>query len=424
MYTKPKGTNDILPNEIYKWHILEKLLKNICRLYNFKEIRTPIFEMSDTIHRNNVDSSDMVSKETYDFLDRSGRKLTLRPEGTCSVCRSYVENKMYVSGIQKLYYIGPMFRYERPQKGRFRQFHQFGLEILGSGSYICDFEVILMCITIFKKIGLNGLRVRINNLGDINSREKYKKDLLNYLEDKIDCLCSDCKERINKNPLRILDCKIDSKNDILTNCPQITNYLSEKDLLDYSNLKDLLNKFNICFIEDPYLVRGLDYYNNTVFEIEYTDSSFGSQNVLCAGGRYNNLISELNGPKTECFGCAFGIERIIDAIELEDPCFFKTDRLDCFIATLSDKAFSYSLNLVNILREKNITCEFNYEVLSLKNVFSKTDKLMPRYIIFIGEDEINSNTISIKDLDLKKTINLTYDLGVKYILGGLHENIN
>ena len=332
MLTKPKGTYDILPGESQKWAKLEQVFRRVCDIANYEEIRTPIFEQYETFHRDQTDSSDMVNKETYDFIDRGERKMTLRPEGTAGCVRAYVENKLYASNkISKLFYFGPMFRYERPQKGRYRQFYQFGLEAYGPKSALLDVDIISTAILLFKAIGLNKLRVRINTLGDKESRDKYREVLVNYFTKNIDYLCADCKDRLNKNPLRILDCKVDKDSEVLKKAPCISDYLNEESKAHFKEVIDSLDRLGISYVLDPHLVRGLDYYSDTVFEIEYLSDVLGNQNVICAGGRYNNLVKELGGPDIPGVGLAFGMDRILLALENENIKIVKDKELHFFL---------------------------------------------------------------------------------------------
>ena len=312
MITKPRGTYDVLPEETKKWVKLENYLRKVSLLYNYKEIRTPMFEASEVFHRNQDDSSDMVNKETYDFLDRGNRKMTLRPEQTAPIVRAYIENKIYGDNNQhKLFYIGPNFRYENPQKGRFRQFSQFGVEALNSSSPYLDAEVIAFAVTIFKGLGLKNVKVKLNSLGDEESRNNYRDALKEYFKDELVNLCSDCKNRYEKNPLRILDCKVDKDKEIMKNVIRIKDYLNETSKNHFQSVLETLDNMNIEYVIDDYLVRGLDYYSHTVFEIEADIEGFGSQNVLGAGGRYDKLVSDLGGPVTPAVGFAFGLERLL-----------------------------------------------------------------------------------------------------------------
>lgn len=409
METKPKGTYDVLPSEVILWQNIESKIREVCKLCNYEEIRTPIFENAKVFHRDEKDSSDMVNKETYDFLDRGQRLMTLRPEGTAGVVRAYIENKLYVTkDVCKLYYLGPMFRYERPQKGRYRQFSQFGIEAIGSDSYMVDVDVINVAILLFKKLGLKGLRVRINTLGDKESRLNYREALVNYFSDKIDNLCSDCKNRLENNPLRILDCKVDKDNPILLNAPKIKDYLNEVSVNHFNNVLALLKELNIDYIVDERLVRGLDYYSHTVFEIEYNSSEMGNQNIICGGGRYSDLVSDLGGPVKPACGLAFGLDRLIQVLKMENNTLEVSNSLDCFVISLGKKAMFNSQKIINDLRLAGISCDGDFNNKSLKAQFKIADSYNSHFTLILGEDELEKNVIRVKNNvdDSQEEVNL------------------
>ncbi len=413
MITKPKGTYDILPDTSRNWAKIEEVIRHVCKLANYEEIRTPIFEQAKTFHRDEADSSDMVNKETYDFMDRGGREMTLRPEGTAGVCRAFVENKLYVNnGVTKLYYLGPMFRYERQQKGRYRQFSQFGLEAFGSDSPMLDVDVITTAIHLIEGLGLKDIRVRINTLGDKESRGRYREILVKYFRENLDSLCSDCHERLEKNPLRILDCKVDHDNPVLVNAPKISDYLNEPSKKHFATVLNELDKLNIKYVVDEKLVRGLDYYSNTVFEVEFNASDFGAQNVICAGGRYNDLVSDLGGPETHAVGLAFGIDRLLLALEHEGIEIVKPKSLHAFLITLGDKAFMEGFKIVNSLRKLGLMVDMDFNQRGLKAQFKEADKNNSHFTMILGEDELNNGVININDNvnNTKETVRLE-DLG-------------
>ena len=306
MIQRPKGTNDIYGREAKIWKCVEAVIDQVMEKYNYNYIRTPIFESSELFHRGIGETTDIVTKETYDFVDRGDRHLSLRPEGTAGVCRSYIENKMYGDANQpvKVYYNGTMYRYERPQSGRDRELTQFGMEILGSDDPLSDAEIISAAVNIYKLLGLKEIKVNINSLGDTASRNTYREALVEYFRPHIDEFCNDCKERFLKNPLRILDCKVDADNEILKNAPKTIDYLNEESKERFEKVKDYLDIMQIDYEVNPSIVRGLDYYNHTVFEIEAKVKGFGANNVIGAGGRYNGLVKELGGPETPCIGFA------------------------------------------------------------------------------------------------------------------------
>lgn len=305
-YSAPRGTVDILPGQSEKWIKLEQLLRTIAANYNVKEMRTPIFEHAELFNRAVGDTSDVVSKEMYTFQDKKGRYISLRPEGTAGIARAYVENKMYglPEKLQKVYYMGPMFRYERPQNGRQRQFHQFGVEMLGVESPYVDVECMLMAVTVVEALGLQNVTLHINSLGDNESRDAYREALKDHFRDHLDELCGDCKARFEKNPLRILDCKVDAKHPAMKTAPKTIDYLSESAKNHFDKVCTLLDDLEIDYVIDTNLVRGLDYYSHTVFEIISDDPKLGAGATVGGGGRYNGLIEEIGGPVTPGVGFA------------------------------------------------------------------------------------------------------------------------
>ena len=336
MIQKPKGTYDVYGTYGEKILYLEKLLNALMEKYHYEFVRTPIFEASSLFHRGVGETTDIVSKETYDFKDRGDRDMTLRPEGTAGVVRSFIENKMYTRASMpvKAWYYGPMFRYERPQAGRFREFYQFGVEVFGSTSPMLDAEVISIPVTLFRLLGLKGVKVKINSLGDKESRTAYREALLKHFKPYLNELCHDCQERYEKNPLRILDCKVDRELECMKNAPKLSDYLSEQSKQHFEALKQYLDALNIDYIVDEHLVRGLDYYTETVFEVEADIKDFGSNNVLCAGGRYNHLVENLDGPETPGVGFALGYERILNAMEAEGIELENENQVDVYISLM------------------------------------------------------------------------------------------
>ena len=423
MLTKPKGTYDILPNEARIWAKLETVIRKVCNLANYEEIRTPIFEAYETFHRNEDDSSDMVTKETYDFLDRGDRKMTLRPEGTAGCVRAFIENKLYVlNKVTKLFYLGPMFRYERPQKGRYRQFMQFGLEAYGPKSPLLDVDIISTAVMLLKALGFMKVRVRINTLGDKESRNNYRNVLVDFFSKNIDLLCSDCKQRLEKNPLRILDCKIDKENEILKNAPKISDYLNDDSKTHFNKVLEELDKINIKYVVDPHLVRGLDYYSDTVFEIEYESDVLGNQNVLCAGGRYNDLVKDLGGPDIPGVGLAFGMDRLLLALANENINIIKPKMLHAYLITLGNDCSDYGLKLIYDLRLAGITCDMSYTKASLKAQFKEADNNNSLFTLILGEDELNKQTINVKNNQTKEQVTLNISELKGYLIKNLTQN--
>lgn len=329
-YKAPRGTVDILPGKSAQWIKLEQLLRTISANYNVKEMRTPIFEHTELFNRAVGDTTDVVSKEMYTFEDKKGRSITLRPEGTAGIARAYVENKMFglPEKLQKVYYMGPMFRYERPQNGRQRQFHQYGVEMLGVESPYVDVECMLMAITVVEALGLKDVKLHINSLGDDKSRDSYRKALQDHFRDCLDDLCYDCQQRFEKNPLRILDCKVDKNHPAMQNAPKTIDYLSDNAKAHFNKVIELLDDLEVDYVIDTNLVRGLDYYSHTVFEIISDDPKLGAGATVGGGGRYNGLIEELGGPATPGVGFAFGMERLLIALGDDDS---DDDGIDVYV---------------------------------------------------------------------------------------------
>ncbi|MFK5882993.1 MAG: histidine--tRNA ligase [Candidatus Izemoplasma sp.] len=398
MYQKVKGTYDLLPADTAKWQAVERTIKSVSKIYNYKEIRTPIFEKTDLFHRGVGSDTDIVSKETYDFLDRAGRSNTLRPEGTAGVVRSYIENKIYVNPLKvsKLFYIGPMFRYERPQKGRYRQFSQFGAELFGSYSPLADAEIISYAVNVLKALKIEDVTVHLNSIGDSESKETYKKVLKDYLANDIESLCSDCQRRFVKNPLRILDCKVDSKSELLMNAPAPIEHLNEESKKHFDQVIEYLDAMKIEYIIDNSLVRGLDYYTHTVFEVKTGLKTLGSQNTLCGGGRYNNLVKELGGPDIPAVGFAFGFERLMLALEAID---FKGDKdyLHLYLMVLGEKPKKDAVAMLNKCRLGGLLADIDFLDKGMKQQFKQADLHQARFIAIYGENEMANETINIKD---------------------------
>ena len=397
-----KGTKDILPQEIEKWHKLEENALNIFTKYGYKEIRTPIFEMTELFARGVGDTTDIVNKEMYTF-EKSERSLTLRPENTAGVVRSFIENGMArLSAPVKLWYKGPMFRYERPQAGRQRQFHQVGVEMFGIKEPSADAEVIVMATEYLKSLGLNDLEVEINSLGCPSCREEYKKRIKEVLKPEFENLCEDCKNRYEKNPLRLLDCKVDSCKEIFAK-PEIqkviqSDFICEECAEHYRTLKSYLDKLNIKYVENKLLVRGLDYYNRTVFEIK--SNNLGSQNAVCGGGRYDSLVKNLGGEDTPAVGWAMGMERLNSLLpDIEH------DKLDAYIVSNST---ADAFELAQELRAKGYKVEFDMANKKFVKQLEKASKCA-KYALILGEDEINAGKVSVKNLETSEQVTVSRD---------------
>ena len=401
MFNLVKGTHDIILNEADKYTYVEQTLVQFAEFYNFKEFRTPIIESSDLFQRSVGDSSDIVRKEMYTFLDKGDRSITLRPEITAGIIRSIVSNKLLALGDYpvKAYYVGPCFRYERPQQGRYRQFNQFGIEIAGVTSPYRDVEAISFGYFALKLLGFENLKLKINSLGDDESRKNYRDALTKYFASYIDQMCDDCKDRYKLNVLRILDCKVKDDQEIIKNAPKISDYLTDKSKDYFNKVLKSLDELGIEYGIDDGLVRGLDYYSDVVFEFHYTSSKGLSYGALGAGGHYNKLIGEIGGPK-DCEGCglAMGIERLVSVME-DDQLFDNLDdSLDCYVMPLSLEYQSNALNISSSLRLNGFKSEVNLEGKSLKAMFKKANKLNAKFALIIGEDEIKTNSIICKDL--------------------------
>lgn len=403
MIQKPKGTYDIYGSKANKIKYLKKLINTIMDKYNYCYIQTPIFEFSELFHRGVGETTDIVSKETYDFIDRGQRKMTLRPEGTAGIVRCFIENKLYADTLPfKSYYFGPMFRYERPQAGRSREFNQFGAEVFGSENPLVDAEIISIIVNFFSVLGLKDIKVNINTLGDQESRESHRKALLDYFKPYVDDLCEDCQKRYEKNPLRILDCKIDNRTDIMKNAPKMLDYLNDKSKKHFDKVKECLDAMEISYTVNPNLVRGLDYYTNTVFEVEANIKEFGSQNVLGAGGRYDNLVETVGGPSIPGVGFAIGIDRLLLALDAENIKIEEENNLDIYAFGLEEKQNTYLISLVNSLRLNGFNVDMDLNNRNLKNNFKHADKLNANFIIIVGEDEVKNNVVTLKDNKTKE----------------------
>ncbi len=414
---KPKGTYDVFGSDMDRWQSIEKTIRTLCKLFNYKEIRTPLFERSEVFHRSVGETTDIVSKETYDFLDRAKRSMTLRPEGTAAVVRSYVENKLYASNVQpsKFYYIQPMFRYEQPQAGRYRQHTQFGVEVLGSPDPIVDAEVISLVHSLFSASGLKGVKVMLNTLGDAESKASYKEELIKYFTPHKDNLCSDCNERLAKNPLRVLDCKVDSGKDFFDQAPKMIDHLNEESATFFNQLQEILKELGVEYEINHKLVRGLDYYTHTIFEIQADIEGFGSQNTLCGGGRYNKMVDLFDGPETPGIGFGMGLERFLLALEMEDIKITEDPYVHAYIAPLADNCKPKGLEIANELRMKGLVSEIDMLGKKMKAHFKQAERLNARFIVFIGEEELENGKVNIKDLQTKEQASVEFEKVFEYI---------
>ena len=404
----PKGTIDITPKEVYKWHYIENKLREISDTFNFKEIRTPNFEHTELFLRGVGDTTDVVSKEMYTFLDKGERSITLRPEGTAGAARSFIETGMYAeSQPTKLYYIIPCYRYEKPQAGRLREFRQFGVEMYGSQDPSCDAEVISIAKSIFNELGITKLQLNINNIGCPECRKKYNEKLKAFLESKKDELCATCKERLYKNPMRIFDCKSEICQSIIKDAPTMFDNVCDSCKDHFDSVLKYLDCMDIEYKIDKGIVRGLDYYTKTVFEFVSTD--IGAQGTVCGGGRYDNMIEEIGGKPCAGMGFGLGLERLILVLEKLGIKFPKEDRIKIFIASLDKESDLFATKLVSDLRKNGVKAEKDFLGRTLKAQLKYANKINAENTIVIGEEEIKNNQYNLKNMDLGETEILNYN---------------
>ncbi|WP_282019925.1 histidine--tRNA ligase [Planomicrobium okeanokoites] len=396
----PRGTYDVLPEQSAKWQEVERKINELCRLYQYKEIRTPVFEHTELFQRGVGDTTDIVQKEMYTFQDRGDRSLTLRPEGTASVVRSYVENKLFGLPDQpvKLSYMGPMFRYERPQAGRTRQFVQFGVEAIGSKDPAIDAEVISLAMEVYRSVGLKQLRLVINSLGDTESRITHKEALIQHFEPRIYEFCGDCQSRLTKNPLRILDCKVDRDHELMATAPSLADYLNAESQTYFDGVKSYLEALGIEYIVDPNLVRGLDYYNHTAFEIMSDAEGFGAITTLCGGGRYNGLVEDLGGPESPGIGFAMSIERLLLALEMEKVEIGQSADLEVYVVAMDETTKQKAFTVVRDLRSNGISADMDFNGRKVKAQMKSADRKGAAYVIVIGETELESGKVALKNM--------------------------
>jgi histidyl-tRNA synthetase len=393
----PRGTKDILSPEVEKWQYLEEKIRQHCRTYAYSEVRLPIFEHTELFQRSVGETTDIVQKEMYTFQDRAERWLTLRPEATASTVRAYLENKLY-SGPQpvKLYYIGPMFRYDRPQAGRYRQFYQFGIEAIGAQDPAVDAEVILLAMHLFEDLGLHNLEVHLNSIGCPVCRQAYRKELLTYISRHIQSLCSDCKARYQHNPLRVLDCKNEKCQVIAKGAPDFTAHLCTECSEHFAKVKRYLSRMGIKYQLNPSLVRGLDYYTKTVFEIISHD--LGAQATVCGGGRYDGLVEECGGPPTPGVGFALGMERLLLTLESAGVTLPERSKLDVFVAAVGPAGEEPALELLYRLRRAGLQADKDYLGRSLKAQMKYANKNGAAYVVILGEEEIRRRAVTVRNM--------------------------
>lgn len=407
---KPKGTQDILPVESAKWQYLENVARETFKKYHYGEIRTPMFEHYEVISRSVGDTTDIVTKEMYDFHDKGDRHITLRPEGTAPVVRSFVENKLFAPEVQKpvkLYYIGSMFRYERPQAGRLREFHQIGVECFGSANPASDVETIAMASHLFETLGIKDMTLHLNSLGNPSSRAAYRQALIDYLTPMREQLSKDSQRRLDENPLRVLDSKEVEDKVAVENAPSILDYLDEESKAHFEAVQEMLTTLNIPFVIDTNMVRGLDYYNHTIFE--FMAKVEGSDLTICAGGRYDGLVSYFDGPETPGFGFGLGLERLLLILEKQGITLPIEEPMDVYLAVVGEAANSKALALVQAIRKQGFTAERDYLGRKIKAQFKSADSFNAKTIITLGESEVETGKVIIKNNQTREEMEVSLE---------------
>ena len=402
MISIPKGTKDMLPQEAYKWHYVENIARETAAQFGFKEIRTPMFEHTELFLRGVGETTDIVTKEMYTFDDKGGRSMTLRPEGTAGVARCFIENGLQ-QGVMpmKAYYIASVFRYEKPQNGRLREHHQFGVECYGSDSPSADAEVIALAATLLKKVGLTQIELNINSIGCAKCRAEYNKALKEYIGANLHLMCGQCQARFEKNPLRILDCKEEKCKEITKNAPKILDYLCDDCKAHFEKVQQILTSMGIAFKVNPGIVRGLDYYTRTVFEFVSTD--IGAQGTVCGGGRYNHLVEEVGGKPTPAVGFGMGLERLLLVLENTNNLKAEPECIDVYVASLGENAQDYARKLVMELRENGVKAENDIMDRGIKAQMKYADRVGAKYVVVIGDDELQNGVVIIKNMQNGET---------------------
>lgn len=398
MIKAQRGTIDILPSESGKWQFLEQTAREVSRLHNVSEIRTPIFEATELFARSSGESSDVVNKEMYTFEDKGGRSITLRPEGTAGVVRACIEHGLFADTLPlKLYYIAPVFRYEKPQAGRLREFRQYGVELFGSNSPKMVAEALEIGKDFLTRLGIKNVKAKINTLGCAKCRNKYVETLKAYFAQNIDSMCEDCKRRLNQNPLRILDCKVEGCKKITANAPKVSSVLCDDCKNYFEQLKEILKQKNIDYEVDEMIIRGLDYYTGVVFEL-VTEDIEGASAVVGGGGQYNNLVEELGGQSVPAVGFGFGIERLLMLLDKQEPERIYQDSLDVLVVSMSNDYTGFEQNIVSMLRKNGISADCDYMNRSFRANFKYANKLNAKFVCVIGEEEYNSNKVTLKNM--------------------------
>jgi len=407
---KPKGTQDILPADSAKWQYVENVARETFKKYNYGEIRTPMFEHYEVISRSVGDTTDIVTKEMYDFHDKGDRHITLRPEGTAPVVRSYVENKLFAPEVQKpvkVYYIGSMFRYERPQAGRLREFHQLGVECFGSKNPATDVETIAMAYQLFNTLGIKDVTLHLNSLGNTESRQAYRQALIDYLTPMRESLSKDSQRRLDENPLRVLDSKEKEDKVAVENAPSILDYLDEESQAHFDEVRTMLDSLNIPYVIDTNMVRGLDYYNHTIFEFITTIDK--SELTICAGGRYDSLVEYFGGPETAGFGFGLGLERLLLVLDKQGIELPVEESLDVYIAVLGSGANGKALELVQAIRYQGFKAERDYLGRKIKAQFKSADTFKAKTVITLGESEVESGQVNVKNNATREEVTVSFE---------------
>lgn len=406
----PKGTKDLLPQNSYKWHFVEEKVRQVTKKYNVKEIRTPVFEHTELFLRGIGNSTDIVNKEMYTFLDKGERSITLKPEGTAGVARSFIENGLFNNPQPtKMYYLSPIFRYENPQAGRLRQHHQFGIEYYGSDSPKSELEVISLATDFLKSIGLDDIVVHINSIGCSECRKKYNEALREYIKPRLKDMCGDCNRRFTTNPLRILDCKVEHCQELLKDRPMLKDFLCDDCKEHFATLLKLLDSAKINYVVDYNVVRGLDYYTRTVFEFFASVEGMGSVGVVGGGGRYNYLVEELGGPSTPAVGFGMGIERLLMVIEMTKREISNENRVQVYIAKQPTLDTTKDIEIAKLLRDKGITTEVDLLDRSFKAQFKYANKINAKYVFVLGEEELVNNIMTVKNMETGEEKKVAFD---------------
>ena len=410
--TSIRGFNDILPDEGRVWRHIEDEARRIFDVYGFSEIRLPVLEKTELFSRTIGETTDIVEKQMYTFTDRHGDSVTLRPEGTAPAVRAYIEHRLYTAPVTRLFYTGPMFRYERPQKGRYRQFYQIGAEILGEESPMVDAEALHMLAALFRNLDIRGVEIEVNSLGCPVCRPSYREALTGFLEDKRDRLCANCRRRIDKNPLRALDCKARGCIEATQDAPSVLDYLCAGCKGHFEGLKAGLDRMGVEYRVNPRMVRGLDYYTRTTFEVTaYTGGALGAQNAIAAGGRYDDLVRELGGPETPCFGFAIGMERLAMLVDRSAV----PERPLVFFIPMGGEAGRMSIGMISDLRQRGLRVVADHRGASLKSSMKRADRMRAGFVIILGEDEMKEGAVTVKQMETGAQERLPYDVVADWI---------